>query len=162
MVDWKRTKSSHVLDNIVLINYEKLKVVIKKVMSEVNNTEGMHDEFSAKSFLQSDGGITGLLSIKMALEELEESSKGKRCKQGLLSNSYRSMELVQSLALCKFCLNCQSTSLQDSILKLHKGAISNVQKHMKNCFSKEYQQLSHNGNDSLLNKKQKTLESSFS
>ena len=39
--------------------------------------EGIHDEFSLTSFLQSDGGITGLLSIKTALEELEESSKGK-------------------------------------------------------------------------------------
>ena len=39
MVDWKRTKSSKVWDNIVLINCETLKVVIEKAMSEVNNTE---------------------------------------------------------------------------------------------------------------------------
>ena len=80
MVDWKRTKSSQVCDNIVLIDCEKLKVVIKKAMSEVNNMEGIHDEFSAKSFLQSDGGITGLLSIMTALEELEESLKGESHK----------------------------------------------------------------------------------
>ena len=39
--------------------------------------EVMHDELSAKSFAKSDGGIAGLLSIKMALEELDESFKGK-------------------------------------------------------------------------------------
>ena len=73
------------------------------------------------------------------------------------------MELAESLLLCKFCLNCKLTSLQDSILKLHKGAISNVQRHMKkNCHSREYQQSSDNQSDSLPNKKQKTLESSFS
>ena len=38
--------------------------------------EVIHHEFSVKSFLQSDGGMNGLLSIKMALEELEESLKG--------------------------------------------------------------------------------------
>ena len=70
------------------------------------------------------------------------------------------MELTQSLVLCKFCLNCTLMSLQDSILKLYKGFISNVQEHMKNCHSKDYQQLS--DSDSLPNKKQKTLESSFS
>ena len=37
------------------------------------------------------------------------------------------MELMQSLVLSKFCLNCRSTSLQDSILKQDKGAVSNVQ-----------------------------------
>ena len=67
------------------------------------------------------------------------------------------MELTQSLDLCKFCLDCKLTSLQDSILKLHKGAISNVQKHMKNCYSKEYQQLSDNWSDSLNNKEQKNF-----
>ena len=45
MVDWKRTKSSHVWNNIVLIDCVKLKVVIKKAMSEDNNTEVMNDEF---------------------------------------------------------------------------------------------------------------------
>ena len=150
MVDWKRTKSSHVWNNFVLIDREKLKVVIKKAMPEDYNMEVMHDGFSAKSFLQSDGGISGLLSIKMVLEELEESS-----------NSYRSMELMQSLVLCKFCLNCKSTSLQDSILN-YTWLPFPVQKHKKNCHSKEHQQLSSNQNDSLLNKKQKTLESSFS
>ena len=62
--------------------------------------EVMHDECSVKSSLQNDGGITVLLSIKMALEELEGSSKGKTCKCRTLSNSYRAMELMQSLALC--------------------------------------------------------------
>ena len=57
MVDWKRTKSSYVWVNIVFIACEKLNVVIKKTMSEVNNMERMHDEFSMKSFLQSDGGL---------------------------------------------------------------------------------------------------------
>ena len=126
MVDWKRTKSSHVWNNFVLIDREKLKVVIKKAMPEDYNMEVMHDEFSAKSFLQSDGGISGLLSIKMVLEELEESS-----------NSYRSMELMQSLVLCKFCLNCKSTSLQDSILN-YTWLPFPVQKHKKNCHSKEH------------------------
>ena len=153
MVDWKRTKSSHVWNNIVLINCEKLMVVIKKAISEDNNREVTHDEFSVKSFLQSDGGITGLLSIKTALEELEESLKGKTCKCRLLSNSYRLMELMQSLALSKFCLNCKSISLQDSVLELYKGAISNVTlKNIENCQAIRM---------TLLNKK-KTLESSFS
>ena len=138
MTDWKRSKSSHIWGNVVLINCEKLKLLIEKAMSAVINMEGMHDEFSVKSFLQSDGGITGLLSIKMALEELQATLKEKNCKCVPLSNSYRSMELAQSLVLCKFCLNCKLTLLQDSILKLHKGAVSNVQKHMKNCHSKEY------------------------
>ena len=40
MVDWKKgTKSNHVWNNVVLINCEKLKVVIKKAMSEDNNTK---------------------------------------------------------------------------------------------------------------------------
>ena len=107
-------------------------------MSEVIDREGMHDEVSAKSFLQGDGGNTGLLSIKTAPEELPGTLKEITHKCGLLSNSYRSMELMQSLVLCRLCLNCKSTALQDSILKLHKGAISNVQKHMKICHSKEY------------------------
>ena len=50
MVDWKRAKSRHVWNNIVLINCEKLKVFIKIAMSEDNKIEVMHDEFSAKSF----------------------------------------------------------------------------------------------------------------
>ena len=77
MVDLKRTKSSHVWDNVVLIDCEKLKVVIKKAMSEVNNMEQMHDEFSAKSFLQSDGGITGLLSSRKPWKSWENHQKGK-------------------------------------------------------------------------------------
>ena len=100
--------------------------------------------------------------IKMALEEMEESSKQKPHKCGLLTDSHRSMDLAQSVMLCKFCLNCKLTSLQDSILKLHKGVVSNVQKHMKTCHSKDYQQSLHNPNDSHPNKKQKTLESSCS
>ena len=72
------------------------------------------------------------------------------------------MELTQSLCLCKFCLNHNLTSLQESILKLHRGAVSNVQNHMKNCHSKEYQQSSDNQSDSLPNKKQNYLECSFS
>ena len=60
MVDWKRTKPSHVWNIIVLIDYERFKIVVEKAMSEDNNMEVMHDEFSVKSFLESDGGITGL------------------------------------------------------------------------------------------------------
>ena len=44
-------------------------------MLDDNHMEVMHDECSAKSFLQSDGGSTDLLSIKTALEELEGSLK---------------------------------------------------------------------------------------
>ena len=65
------------------------------------------------------------------------------------------MDLAQSVVLCKFCMNCKSTSSQDSILKLHKGAVMTVQKHMKTCHSKEYQQSLSNLNDSLSNRKQK-------
>ena len=50
MTDWKRSNSSHIWDNSVLIDCEKLKVVIEKAMSVVINMEGMHDEFSVKSF----------------------------------------------------------------------------------------------------------------
>ena len=82
MTDWKWSKSSHVWDNIVLIDCEKLKVVIKKAMSEVINMEGMHDEFSGKSFLQSDGGIRlpvhqdspGRVASNIKREKLQASS----------------------------------------------------------------------------------------
>ena len=97
MVYWKRTKSSHDWNNVALINFEKLKVLIKKAVLEDNNTEVRHDEFSVQSCLQSDGDITGLLSIKTALEELEGSFKGETCKHGMLSQPCRSMELMQSL-----------------------------------------------------------------
>ena len=76
--------------------------------------------------------------IKTALEDLEACSKQKPCKHGLLSDSHRSMDLAQSVVLCKFCMSCKSASLQDSILKLHKGALLNVQNHMKTCHSEEY------------------------
>ena len=39
MVDWRRTKSSQVWNNDVLIGCEKLKVVIEQAMSNDNDTE---------------------------------------------------------------------------------------------------------------------------
>ena len=50
-------------------------------MSEAVNREGMDGELFAKSFLQSDGGISGLLSIKMALEELQTTLKEKTASE---------------------------------------------------------------------------------
>ena len=39
--------------------------------------EGTHDEFYVKSFLRSEGGMTGLLAIKTAMEELQATLKEK-------------------------------------------------------------------------------------
>ena len=71
MVDSKQTNQT-MTGTRFLIDCEKLKVVIKKAMLEDNNTEVIHDEFSAKSFLQSEEGITGLLSIKIRVGRIIE------------------------------------------------------------------------------------------
>ena len=44
-------------------------------MSAENDEEENDNSFSAKDFLQSNGGTTGLIDIKIAIEDLKTSSK---------------------------------------------------------------------------------------
>ena len=75
-----------------------------------------------------------------------------------------SHSLVACVVLCKFCYQQEQTTLERSIHKIHKGAISNVQKHMKKFHSVEIEAQSTAMFNKTMdaNKKQRTLDCSIS
>ena len=79
------------------------------------------------------------MDIQSALEVMERSlAKSGSHRSASLNDIKKSILLATSMVLCKLCMSEQVTLLKECILKLCKGVISIVQKHMMTCNDAEY------------------------
>ena len=102
-------------------------ILIKQFMSAENDEEDNIDSLSPMDFLQCNGGSTGLMDIKKAIEDLGIPSKPVLGKHHCFSDSETSHSLSASVVLCILCDQQDRTPLKAAIQKIQKGAISNVQ-----------------------------------
>ena len=78
-----------------------------KTIAQINHTRWDEEEndsaFSVKDFLQSNGGTTGLMEIKAAIEDLKTPLKPILDKHQSVCANETSHSLVACVVLCKSC-----------------------------------------------------------
>ena len=109
-------------------------ILIKLSSSAENDEEDNDGSFSVKDFLQSNGGTTQLMEIKVAIEDLKTPSKS--VSVDVYQEKTTHFLSICVIVLCKFCYQQTRTMLKVAIQKIHK-AILNVQKYRKKCHSAE-------------------------
>ena len=96
---FKKTKVSIAWDNCLIIDAEGLMILIEQSLSAGNDDEENDSSFSVKDFLQSNGGSSGLMGIKKAIEAMGTSSRPVLDKHHCFSDSETSHSLSCTLEI---------------------------------------------------------------
>ena len=122
---FKKTKVSIAWDNCLIIDVEGLMILIEQSLSAENDDEENGSSFSVKDFLQSNGGSTGLMGIKKAIEATGTSSRPVLDKHHCFSDSETSHSLSACVVLWKFCYQ-QDRNLLKAATKVQSPMCKNT------------------------------------